>query len=348
MAAPATWSFSITGYANITSLFPANAVPSNPSTSDSSGVSLGVKFTPTVNGQVVGVRFYQGTGNTGTQTGSLYSSTGTLLAHATFAAGSTGWNSVFFSSPVNVTAGTTYVASYFAPNGGYAADGGYFNSGFTNADGSLTAPSGSNGVYVYGSDAFPNSSYNSTNYWVDPLFVGSGPAPGPSPSPSTATPPTVPTNAVTLFAPTDTPGTADWNDNGAIEVGATFKSDVAGTVWGVRFYKGPTNTGVHTGSLWSASGTLLATGTFVETASGWQTLQFSTAVSINANTNYVVSYHTTVGQYAANVGTLSSGFDHVPLHIVANGGAYAYGAGGFPNNAVSNNYWVDVVFVSAS
>ena len=41
-----------------------------------------------------------------------------------------------------------------------------------------------------------------------------------------------------------------------------FQSSVAGWVAGVRFYKGTGNNGTHTGSLWSASGTLLATGTF--------------------------------------------------------------------------------------
>ncbi len=41
-----------------------------------------------------------------------------------------------------------------------------------------------------------------------------------------------------------------------------FTSDIAGLVTGVRFYKAPTNTGTHIGSLWSATGTLLATATF--------------------------------------------------------------------------------------
>ena len=50
----------------------------------------------------------------------------------------------------------------------------------------------------------------------------------------------------------------NWNDTGALELGMTFTSDVVGAVNGVRFYKGVDNTGTHTGSLWSASGTLLA------------------------------------------------------------------------------------------
>ena len=50
-----------------------------------------------------------------------------------------------------------------------------------------------------------------------------------------------------------------------------FRSDVAGQVTGVRFYKGSGNTGTHIGNLWSSTGTLLASATFTgESASGWQ------------------------------------------------------------------------------
>ena len=37
--------------------------------------------------------------------------------------------------------------------------------------------SGSNGVYGYGSGGFPSQSFQSTNYWVDLVFVTSAPAP---------------------------------------------------------------------------------------------------------------------------------------------------------------------------
>src|SRR5262249_7876545 len=47
-----------------------------------------------------------------------------------------------------------------------------------------------------------------------------------------------------------------------VEVGVKFRSDVSGTVTGVRFYRATADPTAHTGSLWSASGTLLATGTF--------------------------------------------------------------------------------------
>ncbi|MBZ6079399.1 DUF4082 domain-containing protein, partial [Microvirga puerhi] len=76
------------------------------------------------------------------------------------------------SSPVSITAGTTYVVSYHS-NGRYAATSNYFTNPTTN--GPLTAPADTatspNGVYAYGSSSlFPTNSFQKTNYWVDVLF----------------------------------------------------------------------------------------------------------------------------------------------------------------------------------
>ena len=61
-------------------------------------------------------------------------------------------------------------------------------------------------------------------------------------------------------------------DASAVTLGVRFQSSVAGTVSGIRYYKGSQDTGTHTGQLWSSTGTLLANATFTnETASGWQT-----------------------------------------------------------------------------
>jgi Domain of unknown function (DUF4082)/Bacterial Ig-like domain/Bacterial Ig domain len=364
MTAPRTWSFT-TDPANtvISTLFAANAVPIVTSSGDSAAVTLGVKFVPTVDGQVIGVRFYKGTGNLGTHKGSLWSADGTRLATATFSGETaSGWQTVYFATPVSVTAGTAYIASYYAPDGHYAADAEDFANPLTN--GPLTAPADSNGLYLYGADGFPTGSYQSTNYWVDPLFIATGTSPSPSstpspsasaspsptqsPSPSpTGTQPPMPAGARTVFAETAVPANTSWNDPAAIEVGMRFSAEVAGSVHGVRFYKGTQNTGTHTGSLWSASGTRLATGTFVgETESGWQTMLFDTPVSITPNTTYVVSYYAPDGFYAVDIHGLATGVNNAPLHVPADG-VYRYG-GGFPTGSADHNYWVDVVFVSAS
>ena len=87
---------------------------------------------------------------------------------------------------------------------------------------------------------------------------------------------------------------------------------------GIRFYKGNGITGTHTGSLWSETGTLLATGTFTnETLSGWQVLQFSSPVAISANTTYVASYNTDTGAYSVSLHYfLTQGGDNAPLHAL--------------------------------
>ncbi|MGO8477497.1 DUF4082 domain-containing protein, partial [Rhizobium ruizarguesonis] len=76
-----------------------------------------------------------------------------------------------------------------------------------------------------------------------------------------------------------TPAVVNTNDTAAVELGVKFQSSVAGTVSGIRFYKRSLDTGTHSGSLWSSTGTRLATLTFTnETASGWQSANFSSPV----------------------------------------------------------------------
>src|SRR6185369_7896311 len=90
-----------------------------------------------------------------------------------------------------------------------------------------------------------------------------------------------------LWAPSATPQTLAQQDASAYELGVRFKSDLAGLITGIRFYKGSGNTGTHVGHLWTSTGTLLASATFTgETATGWQQVLFSAPVAITANTTY--------------------------------------------------------------
>src|SRR5439155_9253308 len=74
-----------------------------------------------------------------------------------------------------------------------------------------------------------------------------------------------------IWGSSGTPQVVNDNDGSAIEVGVKFRASQAGTVTGIRFYKGNLNTGTHVGSLWTSTGTKLASATFTaETASGWQ------------------------------------------------------------------------------
>ena len=180
LAASATWSFTTASQpcaGTPCTAWSSTTVPAIPSENDPSAVELGVKFRSDLAGYITGIRFYKGTGNTGTHVGNLWSVSGTKLATATFTNETgTGWQQVAFPTPVPIAANTVYVASYHAPNGGYAADSGYFaNSGVDNPPIHLlqNGVSGGNGVYAYGPGGFPTQTWNSTNYWVDVVLTTS-------------------------------------------------------------------------------------------------------------------------------------------------------------------------------
>jgi hypothetical protein len=551
LASTSTWTFTTNAGPACPCSGWTTETPIQASAADSGSVELGVKFRSNVSGVITGLRFYKSAENVGTHIGNIWDgATGLNLGSATFINESaSGWQTVMFGTPINVTANATYVASYFAPNGHYAADGGYFEAGKTT--GPLYFPSssesGGNGVFAYASNStYPNGTWNSTNYWVDVIFTAAG-------GPADPTPPVVtitgPTGAATFTASSGTlvlsgtasdnvgvtqvtwtnsrggsgsaTGTASWStsaiplqigsnvltvtamdaagnlsadtitvsftsdtaaptitsrtpaagatgvsvntnvqvvfseamdpssitastvelrtassalvtasvsynastltatispstslnasatytvnvkggatapqvkdlvgnalaststwtfttsasvcpcsiwdpaavpviaaetDSTAVEVGVKFRSDVNGSLTGIRFFKGSTNTGTHTAHLWSTAGDLIASAAFInETASGWQQANFDAPVPITANTTYIASYHAPEGHYAADAAYFSnSSTIRGVLRALQNGidgenGVYKYGAPGtFPDQSWnSTNYWVDVVF----
>ncbi len=147
-----------------------------------------------------------------------------------------------------------------------------------------------------------------------------------------------------------TPANAAENDNRPIEVGVRFRTDQAGTITALRYYKGAGwAAGTRVGHLWSATGTQLAEAQYTgESSSGWQQVALSQPVPVQANTTYVASFFSPGGSYAADVGFFTTDFDAAPLHAPAGGnGVYVYG-GGFPTDTSSDtNYWADVVFAPA-
>jgi hypothetical protein len=312
-----------------TSFWPDSAIPGLPDVANSASVTLGLRFHSDVPGVITGVQFYKGSDNTGTHTGTLWSSTGAKLASVTFSnETASGWQQANFSAPVNITANTSYVVAYTAPNGGHAHDQYYpwsnLNSGPLQVEGS--AP----GVFTYGSGVlFPTSTWNSSNYWVDVIFS--------------------PTTTQSSFWPNSaTPGLPQvWNTS-AVTLGLQFYSDVAGSVTGIQFYKGANNTGTHVGTLWTAAGNQLARVTFSnETAFGWQQANFSTPVPIAANTPYVISYTAPNGAHAQDQYYSWSNLQSGPLHVAdSSPGVYVYGSGVlFPTNTWNAaNYWVDLIF----
>ena len=168
-------SITIASAPTVSTIWSASAVPGIADSGPDSAVELGVKFRSDVNGNVAGIRFYKGSGNTGTHVGNLWTNSGTLLASATFTnETASGWQQVNFSTPVAITANTVYAASYHTSVGHYSDDQNYFaTAGVDNPPLHALANgvSGFDGVFLYGSSSgFPNQGWNSSNYWVDVVF----------------------------------------------------------------------------------------------------------------------------------------------------------------------------------
>ncbi len=414
-------------------LFTSSEGPTSASFNDGQSLELGMRFVASSSGMITGIRYYKTAGDTGAHTGSLWTSAGTLVATASFAdSGSvSGWQTATFTNPVHIAAGTTYVASY-STTGSYVATADYFTSAHTN--GGLTALAGNNGVYAVGGSAFPTSSYQSSNYWVDVVYTQTGNAVpvaandnGYSTYSNTAlsiaaasllandtdadgdplsitgvngavngtvtfnsqtksviftptagytgaasfsysiadgyggvasatvsltvgTPPVQGTTS-SLFSGADTSGVAAANDANSVELGVKFIASASGQITGLTYYRSAQDTGTHVGSLWTASGQVLAQATFInETASGWQTVSFTQPINVTAGATYVASYHSN-GFYSATANYFTT--DHTngaltaPSSAASGGnGLYAYGSGSlFPTASYNaSNYWVDVLY----
>jgi hypothetical protein len=169
-----------------------------------------------------------------------------------------------------------------------------------------------------------------------------------------APPPSCPCS---VFNDSGTPAQIAANDHdpqGGIENGVRFKSDVDGTIDGIQFYRGATDSGTYQVHLWDNSGTLLgsASTTFNGASSpAWQQVFFATPIAITASTPYVASVFSPHGFYAATDGFFTQDVANPPLHFLKDGvsgpnGIYIYTAvPAFPTQTFqSSNYWVDVVF----
>ncbi len=134
--------------------------------------------------------------------------------------------------------------------------------------------------------------------------------------------------------------------DGDYELGTKFTAAQPVNILSIRFYKTAGESGVHTGKLFSASGTLLTSVVFTnETASGWQTATLASPYLIAANTTYIVSVNANV-EYPISQNGLVTSITNGILATVADGenGTFNVNPGVFPNQSFNNsNYFVDVV-----
>jgi len=292
IASSYSWSFTTASTTAVTySLWNSSVTPTLPDQNENNPVNLGVQFTSATSGLVLGIRFYKGLTNTGTHIGDLWTSTGQLLASGTFAnETASGWQTLIFSSPVSISAGTVYVASYLASVGQYAETDGYFSSSFTN--GPLSAPSGWNGVYVFSSSpAFPTQTWDQANFWVDAIF-----APPSLGSPTVAS--QAPASGATSIATTATV-TATFSEGvQPSTVNFVLKDSNNNTVPGTVSYNSATNTVVFTPTNVLNSSTTY-TATILGGASGVQDWSDNTMV---ANCTWSFTTASLMGPPVANAG----------------------------------------------
>lgn len=134
--------------------------------------------------------------------------------------------------------------------------------------------------------------------------------------------------------------------DGPYELGTKFKATQLGQITQIRYYKTSGETGTHTGRIWSAAGTVLASVTFTgETASGWQTATLSTPYETTVNTVYVVTVNSNT-EYGATSNGLENVVTNGPLStIVGANGVFGTTLGAFPTGTYhSTNYFRDVTF----
>jgi uncharacterized repeat protein (TIGR01451 family) len=130
---------------------------------------LGMKFQSSAAGTITAIRYYKDPGESATgHVGHLWDASGNLLATVNFSGESaSGWQQQGLSAAVAIQAGKTYVVSVNSVSN-YVATAQGLAAAVVNASLSSVAD-GANGVYG-NPGVFPNSSFNSTNYFRDVVF----------------------------------------------------------------------------------------------------------------------------------------------------------------------------------
>ena len=138
-----------------------------PLVSYGSASEMGMRFTSSSPGQVVEIRLFRGSDLTSHDC-HLWSGSGTLLATVTMPATlNQGWQTVALPTPVNISAGSSYVVSYTSSSPFQVAH--VVDSAYSNPP--LTAPAGAG---VFGPNGtFPTNNYLNSNYFIDVGFVTS-------------------------------------------------------------------------------------------------------------------------------------------------------------------------------
>jgi hypothetical protein len=164
----------VTGPVCPCTVFSPSQTPLGSISNDGSPIEAGMQFVAQTNGFVTALRYYKPGGIGGTRTGNLWTSSGINLASQVFTGETaSGWQQVTLATPVPISAGTTYVVSYFSSTGDYMSTPDYFTQSV--GTGLVQAPAegtnGPDGVYLdTPSSAFPTQDAGGANYYADVVF----------------------------------------------------------------------------------------------------------------------------------------------------------------------------------
>ena len=142
----------------------------------------------------------------------------------------------------------------------------------------------------------------------------------------------------------------------AVELGVKFRTTTDGFITGIRFYKGPANTGVHTARLWTCHGHAAARqprSLAKPQPAGSRPSSARRSPSRRTPSTSRPTTRRTAATPPRRPPSLRPGVITPPLEALSSAasggnGVYRYGPPAFPNQTFNAaNYWVDVVFVTS-
>jgi hypothetical protein len=152
-----------------------------------------------------------------------------------------------------------------------------------------------------------------------------------------------------LLSLSDDPILLNETDGGAdYELGTAFTPTSDGLITEIRYYKASSETGSHTGRIWNAAGTQVASVVFSgETSSGWQRQELATPLAVVADETYIVSVNIN-SHYVLTANDFGSAIEGVDLDTPSNAGRLSTTVGNFPSTTNASNYFRDIVYTADS
>ncbi|WP_426734695.1 DUF4082 domain-containing protein [Glutamicibacter sp. 2E12] len=155
--------------------------------------------------------------------------------------------------------------------------------------------------------------------------------------------------ALSTFLGEQAPANTDPGDNAPVELGLKFtaRKDIA--IHALRYYQGPLGQGEHTGTIWDAQGTKLASVAFESAAAeGWHTAYLPTPLAMVEGSEFIVSYQAPSGGYVYTSADFADGKSNAELALSGSNGLFTYGSGSVPASSWnSSNYFVDLAYTTA-